>query len=264
MKKTVKFSNYSLNYYFKPGLNLSDNELREMHRKINIVNEKSKDFKYGLFDKSLSFEDLKGIYSQMLICLIELNDEPEGFFYNYIIDNGEDKPIVHLGLVLIAKNIGNNLLYYPYLNGNKILLENFKDGYFVTNISSTPKIIGEVTEAYDNVWPSPKSNLVVRPRKYDNIVKKLKEEYILRFFPMSEEIEIDMRRYVLKNNAREMNFECNMRSLAKDPRLNYNLFCMFWLDYNGHIAEDLIQVGEFNQDTLERNLKIMNKLAESK
>lgn len=246
------YQGYKLYYYYRPGLWASSEEIENIEKRINIVNKESnKNFSYGIFDP----KNKKDFYDNSMICILEFDGHPAGFFYNVIIDFIEDKKIVHQGLVLISKNMGQNLLYYPYVKSNLLIKEQIGD-FYITSISSVPSIIGEIYNIFDNVWPSPYTDLI-KPNDvyYTKAAETVFFNYVKKFFPFSEEIFFNKRRFVIESKAKEMGFERDVRSLSRDSRLEVNLFCQFWIDYSKN--EDIIQVGLFNEEAQNKNLTKM-------
>lgn len=246
-KKVLQYKGYTLSYFFKPGKFSDEKEIQEIENKLNIVNKESgKNFSYGIFDP----KNKKDFYDNSLICILEIDNHPSGFFYNVILEYS-DMNIVHQGLVLISKNIGENLLYYPYVQSNIFIREKIGD-YYITSISSVPSIIGEIHNIFDEVWPSPYTNLV-RPHKkeYTIIAEKVFNDYVKKYFPFPEEVVFNKKRFIIESKAKEMGFERDIRNLSRDSRLDVNLFCQFWIDYSKN--EDLIQVGYFGNNAFEKN-----------
>ena len=251
MKIQVKFNEYTLNYYYRLGTNFSNKDILAVKIQLDFINESSGcNFSYGIFDKS---KDFKKQTENFIICVIEKDDESVGFFYNYIM---EEEKIVHLGLVLIAKNFGENLLYIPYMIASKIIYTYIGE-FYVTNISAVPKIIGSVISAFEDTWPAPKANLIRPNPEYRRVAKLLYENYVKNYFPMPESISFDERRFILSCNAKEMGFESDFRKLARDADLEVNLFCMFWINYDKN--EDMVQVAKYSKDSLAKNESIICK-----
>jgi len=246
MKTVIPFKQYILNYYYKPLEWMSQDELSHLQNQLDIVNKESgKNFNYGIFDP----HNRNNFYKNSMICVMELDGHPAGFFYNVIFEG--ELNIVHQGLVLISKNIGENLLYFPYVNSNKLIREKIGD-FYITSISSVPSIIGEIHNIFDNVYPSPFVNQIKPPQKeYSQVALKVFEDYVKRFFPFPEEVSFNKRRFVIESKAKEMGFERDIRNLPRDSRFEVNVFCQYWLDYSKN--EDIIQVGIFNQKTEEKN-----------
>ncbi|MCM2278100.1 MAG: hypothetical protein NDJ89_08485 [Oligoflexia bacterium] len=247
MKRSAKvqqlYFGHEISYLFKPGSWMEDTELQDLRSAFEHVNRTSgKNFRYGIFDSGLSLEQFRILLSRMNLGVIRYAGEAVGCFYNFIVRE-KPTPILHAGLVMIAKNTGVDLLNAPYLTMATLQRQRFGD-YLYTNISSTPAIVGGFGELVTGVWPSHKSrNLIRPPRKYREVVEQLYQEYIRAFFP-EDEIEIDLRRFVMRSPSTEMGFDTTMRNLARHSNLKANLFCDFWLDYSR--GEDLIQVGVVN------------------
>jgi len=251
VKIKIDFNEYTLNYYYNIGLNFSESEINAVKNQLHEVNKASGcNFSYGIFD---STKDFKKITENFLICVIEKDNNPVGFFYNFILN---EPKVVHLGLVLISKNFGDNLLYIPYMIASRIIHDHIGD-FYITNISGVPKIIGTVIEIYDEVWPAPKSNLMRPPPEYKTIANSIYSKYVKEYFPMPESISFDEKKFILSCNAKEMGFENDFRKLPRHSTLDVNLFCMFWLNYEKN--EDIIQVGKYTKETVEKNHSLIYK-----
>lgn len=240
MNSIIPYQGYNLNYFYRPGIWADESTLKNLEEKLNKVNKDSgKNFNYGIFDQ----KNKKNFYDNSIICVLEINNEPAGFFYNVILEYS-DLNIVHQGLVLISKNIGENLLYFPYFKSNQIIREKIGD-FYITSISSVPRIIGEIHNIFEDVWPSPYANSIKPPKKeYISIAERVFNDYVKKYFPFPEEISFNKRRFIIESKAKEMGFERDIRSLPRDARMEVNLFCQFWIDYSKN--EDIIQVGYFS------------------
>ena len=243
MKKSkVRFSDYELTYYLKPGKWMSDDELLDLHKQIILINNKmEKKNTSGIF-KLTDPQDIRDFLKKLIICVIRLeNGELAGFFYNFIIEDFK-KPIIHLGLVVILKNTGKNVMYFSYAHSNLFLYQTYGP-HFITNISGCPSIIGTVSENFTQVWPSPvmKNGKFPPQRIYKKVASKMIQEYMGRFFP--EEFDsFDERRFILKSKFKEAGFSYDLRSMARHKNVNTMYFCHIWINYKE--GEDLVQVGK--------------------
>ncbi len=241
-----QYKGYTLKYYFEPGKNQDDNNLNQIIDDLNYVNRLSKrNLEYGIFNEKLNFNEKKDFLNKIILCVFYLEKEPVGFFYQFLIEsNKETKNMVcHLGLVLIAKNKGTNIMEYAYRYSILKIYEKYGKCY-ITNISAVPAIIGIVTKVYDKVWPSHNSKVRNPYKPYKKIVSSLVDNYAKKVFPNPDKIELDYHRFVLRLNSRECGFEDNFFKLPKYDNMPVNVFCYTWLDYNN--GEEIVQVGELN------------------
>lgn len=234
------YQGYELTYYLQPGIWMGEAEIADLKRDLEHVNRASrKNFRYGIFDPAITAVKARDFLAKSNICLIRDQGEAVGFFYNNVLQINPF-PVIHAGLVLIAKNRGVDLIRKPYAYLS--LLQYFKYGpHYYTSISSTPSIVGIFSDLYQSVWPSPRQSALKPPSKeYLEVLRILKKEYIDAYFP-GEGLEVDAKRFVLRSTTREMGFETDLRRLPRYHDMNANLFCLFWLDYSK--GEDMIQIG---------------------
>ncbi|MEO7162475.1 MAG: hypothetical protein ABI041_06115 [Bdellovibrionia bacterium] len=238
-KFIVNYYGYEMTYYLQPGKWLSDSALSSLREELVRVNAKAgKDFDYGLFDSTRTPEDHKNFLKTANLCIIRDGGEAIGFFYNLIIQE-KPKPVLHAGLVVIAKNRGHDLMGYAY-SWLTVLQYKKYGSYYYTNISSTPSIVGVFSDSFSQVWPNYKGNQLKPPsREYVNILSLLEHNYINKYF---QRCTVNKKRFVLTSPSSEMGFETNMQKLSRYIKPEVNYFCMFWLDYTK--GEDLIQVGQ--------------------
>lgn len=256
--KEFKVKDYVFKYYYKPKQNLSDQDFQELKNKILLVNTNSgMNFNYGIFSKDSSVDYH---FEKMLVCLMELNGETVGFQYLYIYDDQVPK-IVHQGLIVIYKNVGVDLVYYNGIIVNILLREKIGD-FHTTIMASMPRLIEHSFDVFEEVWPSPKSNLAFQPKEYKKVVEFIFNNYVNVFFPIPEEHSLDLKRFVIEFKVQEKGFETNLRKMSKAASLENNLFAMFWLDYTKN--ETLVPVGLFNQKAYCKNLTKIKDLVSEK
>jgi hypothetical protein len=250
----IQFGDYLIEYYLKIGINKSLTQ--KVYKQLKFINKDSgNNLKYGIFKPKITDEEIKNFFNNTIIALIyDKNGDLCGFFYNYIIDY--DPLFIHQGLVLIYKNHGNDLITIPYMYSNTILYRYFKKEFFLSNISTVPKIVGIFTDIFENVWPSHRSENVERPPKeYIALGEKLFNSYIKPFFP--EGVFFNSRRFVLTSPLKEIGFETNIRELPRYKDLQVNLFLHFWIDLTK--GEDIIQIGQMKEKTYKSFKKIIDK-----
>ena len=236
----MQYHGYEIEYFMQPGKDLSNQALTELRGDMNSVAALAgKKFNYGIFDANKSEEEHREFLATANICLIKDEGEAIGFFYNIVLREA-GVPIIHAGLVVIAKNRGHNLMAHCYTWMAIIQFRKFGFHYY-TNISSTPLILGTFADSVANVWPSYKANQHKPPTKeYVKVLDVLDTQYIQKHFK-ADNCVIDRKRFVLQSPSVEMGFETNMKKLSRYSKPEANYFCMFWLDYSK--GEDLIQIG---------------------
>lgn len=254
--KTVKieFNEHTIEYYIKIGSNKSLSN--KIYKQLIFINKDSgNNLKYGIFKDEITELEIQHFFDNTLVALIYNNEgEISGFFYNYIVN---EKPLfIHQGLVLIYKNNGQDLISIPYMFGNKIMYEYFNQDFFLSNISTVPKIVGIFTEIFEDVWPSHISeNVELVPKEYKILGKQLYQKYILPFFP--EGVFFNQRRFVLTSPLKEIGFETNIRELPRYRDMKVNLFLNFWIDLNK--GEDIVQIGKMTKKTYNNFNNIIKK-----
>lgn len=236
-----KYYQYDLEYYLQPGKWMTLEEMETLRNQLIAVNVKSgKNLNYGILDVNLSAAERQDFFDSANICLMKEHEEPIGFFFNLVLAE-TPRPVLHAGLVMVAKNSGHDLIGYPYSFMTYLQYLEFGPHYY-TSISSTPSIVGVFSDSFTDVWPSYKANQIKPPSKeYRKILELLEEKYIRKYFK-TEELEVDKKRFVLKSSSKEMGFETNLTKLSRYHKPEANYFCMYWLDYSQ--GEDLIQVGK--------------------
>jgi hypothetical protein len=256
MKKIVNYQGIRLTYNLFPGKNLSKLELYELHQNILDMNcESGKNLKYGIFDPDKPWSFKKEFYDQILLVTMHSEQgENIGFFYNYLIPINEQDKLVHMGLVLIAKNPGVDLILTPYLYANNIIYEYLQKEYYASSITAAPLIVGIITDMFESVWPSIHANdQRFPPKNYQQMAQLLYEAYAKKYFP--EGTIFDKRRFVLRSPLKEMGFGINMREMPRHPVLLHNLLTHSWLDLTQ--GEDMIQVGRMTQRQYESNIRFL-------
>lgn len=257
--KSFKVEDYILHFYYKPALWMTEEELLDLHEKVKYVNTISnKNFNYGIFDKTKS---INKFYSEILICLMELNGETVGFQYQVIYDNAK-MPLVHQGLVVIAKNTGVDLIGIEAQIAAVLIREIIGD-YYSTTISSIPAVLEKFYNIFEEIWPSPYvSNLGRSCKSYREILKFLFDNYVKDYFPLNEEHELHEKRFVIEFKVQENGFETDLRKMPRSEDFLINNFCMFWLDYSKN--ETVILVGKFSQESFLKTVAKLKKYAKEK
>lgn len=248
MKRSFEYEKgYVLDYLFFPGRTLPQEEIEKLLGIIHRINERGMKLKYGIFLE----EKNQMILNNIIICLIRKGEGYHGFFYAFLVD--ETLPLIHEGLVMIVRNEGVDLLTNPYVLLNRLIYEELKRPFFATNITAVPKSIGLFCDLVNDVWPSPRANLIkCQYPEYRSVLDVLEEKYIKNIFTYPDKISIDKNRFVLKSEVKAMGFETNFHKLSRDHRFEMNAFAFMWLKHDEE--EDIVQVGKYDE----------NKYAETK
>lgn len=243
-----------LKYFYEPHKNISSDDFKKLYADLLKINQDSgKNFSYGIFDNNYLF-----FFEKIFLCTMYDKDtlEPIGFFYFSILN--KDQNLIHSGLTIISKNPGLDLLSTPQMLGHLILFKNLQT-FCVSTITCIPKVVGEFCEYFEQVWPSPNSDQDRPDKQYINYLDILKKEYINRYIVNSEnedKISVDSKRFILRSPSKNMGFIPNYYTLPKHQKVNVNLFCLSWIDYNNE--EDIILFGKCSKMVI---LKFMEKLS---
>jgi hypothetical protein len=231
MKSNWEYLDCTIDFYFKP----KTSDVHDFLLKIN-----NNELNYGIFNPMLSIEETDLFYQKTLVCLIKHKGIPIGFYYFYILD--ESIPFVHLGLIIIKNNPGYDIAYTSEKLGILFLKSKLKKHFFVSTITTIPRVIEFLDTYFENIFPSPKINLDRSPTGYKQLISILKKEYIDLVFPYPSENIINYKRFILCLQKRESGFVDNFHILPKAMKFVYNSFCQTWLNYEHE--EDLILIGK--------------------
>ncbi|MFW7377999.1 MAG: hypothetical protein ACOH5I_04250 [Oligoflexus sp.] len=244
-----KFADDHFSHYFNPGQFLSSQKLQELHQKILMINGNAKNpLEHKLLEDIQNIDELREQYQSMIVCIINVAGVDSGFLISPILQYNSAH-IIHAGLVLINHNRGTNLL--ALAGSRTVALAYQKLGkIYSTNISSTPAIIEAYTKLTANCWPTPKSNLIRPPRDYQEVARILVDRYVKKYFPNSDSVELDVKRFVIRSESRKMGFNTDFRQISRSSSFDYLNFCFTWLDYDKE--EDLLQVGVIDRSLVRK------------
>lgn len=242
MKKQFKIGETELVHYLRPGANLDDMALKNLHNSLIRINEESgANVVNKMLDKNLTLGEIRTHLKNTIIGLVVLEDAPCGFLISPILSSIKNRPIVHAGLIVISKNPGANCIGLMGF-GNYCLAYEELGEVFATNITSTPSIVEDFVAMVPDSWPSPDVNLRVAPKNYKDVVKTLKEEYMDHYFPDPSKLDVNYKRFTLTSNSQDMGFTTDFHKISRSSDLKFMLFCQAWVNYSKE--EDIIQVGE--------------------
>lgn len=236
-----KFQEYTFKYFFRPGKTQSKEKNKKILDDLRKFNAENHNFKYGLFEPSINEDDILKLFDDFIMCIIYLDNEIAGFFYFMILNENYKRPLIQLGLVVIAKNKG----YDVFSISEKIgLIYTYKKlGYYNSAIITTiPKIVEEFSKTYSETWPNPYKDLSRAPKEYKCYLEDVSTRYVKTFFP--QPFKINKRRYTLILDKRESGFHDRFHYLPMAKSFTYNAFCHGWINYEEN--EDLILVGKYN------------------
>jgi hypothetical protein len=243
-----RLDDYTLKYYFKPGINLNKEETIELFQNLKSFNERTYHFKYGLFEPSISIEKVLKLFENFIICVIYDKEEIIGFYYYMILSETYDRPLVQLGLVVIAQKRGHDVFVLSECLGVLFCAKHL--GYYTASIISTvPKVVEIFSKSYSNPWPNPDNSLARPPKEYKRYLEDVGSKYIQTFFP--NPYTINSKRFTLILDKRESGFHDRFHYLPMASSLKYNVFCKTWINYEEN--EDLIVIAKFD---LKAKLKI--------
>ncbi len=241
IKDTLSFG--EILAYVNPGQTLNDIEFKHFHKHLTSINKLSgSNVTNKMLNNKLSLVELRQLYASGVYSVVYNHSEPIAFLMCPILQK-ENLTILHIGLMMIYKNPGGNLLGYLATKSTNIANQFFRIDY-ITTISSTPSVIECFCECVTNAWPSPNIGQKKAPRDYLVPLRVLSSQYMVKCFPDNNGMSIDEKRFILKSNSAEMGFKTNFYQISRAEKMKYNLFCRTWIDYDHE--EDIIQVGKLN------------------
>lgn len=241
MKSSWKYIDCVIDFYYKP-------KTEDVHHYLLLIN--NNELNYGIFNSKLSIQETDAFYEKTLVCIIKNKGIPIGFYYFYILD--ESIPFVHLGLIIIKNNPGYDIAYTSEKLGILFLKTKLKKSFYVSTITTIPRVVEFLDTYFEDIYPSPKINLDRAPSGYKKLVSILKTEYIDLVFPYPMENVVNTKRFILCLQKRESGFVDNFHILPKAMKFVYNSFCQTWLNYEHE--EDLILIGKC---TVKSTLKLL-------
>lgn len=243
MIKKIKAGVFEIWHYYMPGKTLDDISLKKLHSAMVEINEKSgANIVNKMLDKKCGLDEIRSHLEKTVVATLFQGNNYYAFVVSPILAC-QQKPILHSGLIVVAKNPGIDLISLLALGNLTLGYENLGNVY-TTNISSTPSIIESFTTMVPGSWPNPDAHLKVAPSGYKEVLKILKEEYMDKYFSDSEKLEINYKRFTLKSNSRQMGFVTDFYKISRSDNFKYMSFCHAWIDYQNE--EDIIQVGEIS------------------
>lgn len=242
MKRQFKIGETELVHFYRPGDDLDDISLKNLHNSLIRINEDSgANVVNKMLDKKLTLNEIRSHLKNTIVGMVNLEGTPCGFLISPILSSIKNKPVVHAGLIVISKNPGANCIGLMGFGNYCMAFENLGDVY-ATNITSTPSIVEDFVAMVPDSWPSPDVNLKVAPKNYKDVVKTLKEEYMDNYFPDPSKLDVNYKRFILTSNSQDMGFTTDFHKISRSSDLKFMLFCQAWVNYNKE--EDIIQVGE--------------------
>lgn len=227
--------------YWKPGRHLDDIALKKLHSNLLKVNFKSgAKIKHKMLESNSTLDEIRELLKDSIISEFVTGNDCYGFLISPILAN-TDLPILHTGLMVIEKNPGVNLMALLFTVNVRMSYENL-GAHYITNISSTPSAIENFSEIIKGTWPSPLVGLKKSPSGFKDVVQKLKSDYLDIYFPETDKIKVDYKRFTMTSNSSEMGFSTNFYKISRADSFKYNLFCQLWINYEEE--EDIIQVGK--------------------
>lgn len=243
MKKEYKVGTIEVHHIYRPGDYLDEVSLKKMHTELVKINEMSgANVTNKMLEKTLRLNEIRFHYKNVVLAMLYKNKEPWAFLISPLL-GATSKPILHAGLIIAQSNPGIDLISLLGMGNFQITYKNVGT-FYATNISSTPSIIESMTHLIPDVWPSPDVELKIVPQGYKEVVKILKEEYMDKYFPNPEKLDVNYKRFTLTSNSQEMGFVTDFYRVSRSSDFKFLSFCRTWIDYSKE--EDIIQVGEVN------------------
>jgi hypothetical protein len=252
-----KVNGVQITHHFRPGKNLNDLQFKSLLSDLlTINNETETPVQNKLLQEGLSLEESRELHKNTIICIIHEENKPVGFLLSTIFGN-EILPAVHMGLIIVTKNCGNDLIAMSGIGNCALAYEHFGE-FYVTNITCTPAIIETFSKNCPDAWPSPNTNLRSRPKDKIKVLDLLEENYINKCFHEDHGISIDKKRFVMSSSAQDMGFCTTLRDLSRAGDFKYQSFSHTWLDYDKD--EDIIQIAKYRFRENYLNLTALNFL----
>jgi hypothetical protein len=162
---------------------------------------------------------------------------------------GKSETVVHLGLVIVDPTYrAKGLSWVLYgLTTFLLFLKNRFRPLFVSNVTQVPSVIGNVSESFGNVFPSPLSK---QRRTFEHLVlaREIMSKHRL-VFGVGTDANFDEDRFVITNSytGGSDNLKKTFEQTAKHRNTIYNDFCLSNLDYNR--GDDFLQIGQMDIGT---------------
>lgn len=228
---------YELALFFRPE---DDETIKLIKRDLDYVNKsENRNFAYGLFDPELTAAEYKDKIKNFILCIAYHKGVPIGFNYFVLLSSN----FVHVGLIVINKNNGSNLMKTMTVLCQNIMHKNI--GYkpmYSSTITSVPKAYEMFLNTTSECYPSPKLSLQRPPSIYKELINILHIKYIKEYFPATAQISVNEKKFILQSIKREAGFKEEFHELPRAKSLINNLFCQCWINYNND--EDIIAIGK--------------------
>ncbi len=236
--------------YERPGLWMSEDEKKTLLSDLETVVET---LKVGRLDYGVLSGNGETL-NQVVITLIYDKATGRPFAFNALtlmscIIRGRPETVIHLGLVVVDPNYRAKGLSWV-LYGLTTFLLFFKNCFqpvWVSNVTQVPSVLGNVAEAFGNVFPNP---IEKTRRSYDHLILAREIETKHRaVFGVGPEAEFDEENFVLKNSytGGSDNLKKTFEQTAKHRNDIFNNFCKDQLDYSR--GDDFLQIGQMTIKT---------------
>ena len=239
----------------RPGLWLSAEEqdrlIGEMRRVVGSLG--IGDLPYGILSGDRRLMD------RAILTLIEDRASGRTVAFNAMLAldctlRGEPVDVIHLGLTAVDPEFRKRGVAW-ILTGFTTFLLFIKNGlqpYWVSNVSQVPSVIGMVSEATSNCYPSPEARA---RRTFDHTV--LAREIMLRHrgaFGVGPDAEFDADRFVIRNayTGGSDHLKKRWEDAPRHRDERFNELCHRELDYQR--GDDFLQLGQVDLFTLWRYL----------
>lgn len=248
-----RFKGFSYEIYDRPGEWMTSVALEAFQNRLGTVAEA----RLGSRPNFGFFVDL-GSLNNKLITICSLNGEDRCFNAMAYIGLYQKRPVVHLGAVYsLEGNKGQMQLLYYWSSLYVIYHAGFRQVY-ITSLTHTPKIIGAVAEAYEQVFPNGDPD--AKPATFHLTIRDMLMDTYLKEFRMRVPPEVD-ERFIIKGFRLLADgttlYPDTTKTVPKHRKSAYNQHCLANIDYSG--GDDIMQVGILKPTTTLRNITLFKK-----
>lgn len=252
MKKfEVNLNDYVLKFYYKPN---DKNEVKKIIQDLNYVKDNyNPSVDFGIFSKKIN--SLEKAIENTMVSVFYLENEPVGFFYNYLFENKQlNKIVSHQGLFVCNKNTGVDILNSVGVISS-ILMFNQIGSFYITTMSSTPSVLETMAENIHKAWPCYKLDCQRPPKEYKDIFKFALSQYKDIFLSEEEKISIDEKKFKVKFENTNLDYPKTIHGFPLAKKIDHNLFYSFWINYSQN--EMVYMVGEYNKEIQDKNIEMI-------
>lgn len=239
---------YDLALWERPGELLSDLELVGLVDDLRAVAARSSgEASLTLYGPLLYDREEQ---TQRLVAVVYRRSDGRPLAFNaqryFEIDvNGRRERIVHLGLVCVDPRArGRRVCHWMYYLSNIVLLvHNRFRRYWISNVTQVPSVVGQVSQHYDRVFPSPDPD--ARQTPFHRAAARQLFESERAAFGVGDDATYDPGRQIIRNaytgGSDHLKKAYRDAPKARDARVNH--FCRYSLDYEQ--GDDFLQIASW-------------------